>query len=166
VTAASLRFTIRERLTALRGAPAPRRLVLPSPNGSAIVAAVSGLPVFAACLRNSSERELPNLREALDRCLADTQQAAAAGLRTANVLDIARQFGATDVIDASPGRSCPSRARLDRRGSGLRIRGRGIEQHDAAGVRDAWTGSGTGIAPSLVSRRPSQDAVLSSVNKD
>lgn len=38
---------------ALRGAPAPRRLVLPSPNGSAIAAAVSGVPVVAACLRNS-----------------------------------------------------------------------------------------------------------------
>ncbi|WP_063131816.1 2-phosphosulfolactate phosphatase [Nocardia fusca] len=39
---------------ALRGAPAPRRLVLPSPNGSAIAAAVSGVPVVAACLRNPS----------------------------------------------------------------------------------------------------------------
>ncbi|NKY32552.1 hypothetical protein HGA13_05595 [Nocardia speluncae] len=38
--------------TALRSAPAPHRLVLPSPNGSAIAAAVSGVPVVAACLRN------------------------------------------------------------------------------------------------------------------
>lgn len=40
--------------TALRLAPAPRRLVLPSPNGSAIAAAVSGVPVIAACLRNAT----------------------------------------------------------------------------------------------------------------
>lgn len=40
--------------TALRSAPAPHRLVLPSPNGSAIAAAVSGVPVVAACLRNST----------------------------------------------------------------------------------------------------------------
>ncbi|MFI6046897.1 2-phosphosulfolactate phosphatase [Nocardia sp. NPDC051321] len=39
---------------ALRRAPAPARLVLPSPNGSAISAAVSGVPVLAACLRNAS----------------------------------------------------------------------------------------------------------------
>lgn len=39
---------------ALRRAPAPQRLVLPSPNGSAIAAAVSGVPVLAACLRNAS----------------------------------------------------------------------------------------------------------------
>ncbi|WP_433664531.1 2-phosphosulfolactate phosphatase [Nocardia sp. CA-128927] len=39
---------------ALRRAPAPPRLVLPSPNGSAISAAVSGVPVLAACLRNAS----------------------------------------------------------------------------------------------------------------
>ncbi|MET7771155.1 2-phosphosulfolactate phosphatase [Nocardia sp. NPDC005366] len=39
---------------ALRRAPAPERLVLPSPNGSAISAAVSGIPVVAACLRNAS----------------------------------------------------------------------------------------------------------------
>ena len=39
---------------ALRRAPAPRRLVLPSPNGSAISAAVDGIPVIAACLRNAS----------------------------------------------------------------------------------------------------------------
>ncbi|MGW0005436.1 2-phosphosulfolactate phosphatase [Nocardia grenadensis] len=39
---------------ALRVAPVPRRLVLPSPNGSAIAAAVSGVPVVAACLRNPS----------------------------------------------------------------------------------------------------------------
>lgn len=37
---------------ALRVAPVPRRLVFPSPNGSAIAAAVSGVPVVAACLRN------------------------------------------------------------------------------------------------------------------
>ncbi|WP_405138013.1 2-phosphosulfolactate phosphatase [Nocardia sp. NBC_01388] len=37
---------------ALRRAPAPARLVLPSPNGSAISAAVSGAPVIAASLRN------------------------------------------------------------------------------------------------------------------
>ncbi|MFI1460025.1 2-phosphosulfolactate phosphatase [Nocardia carnea] len=40
--------------TALRNAPAPHRLVLPSPNGSAIAAAVSGTPIVAACLRNST----------------------------------------------------------------------------------------------------------------
>lgn len=40
--------------SALRRAPAPRRLVLPSPNGSAIAAAVSGVPVTAACLRNAT----------------------------------------------------------------------------------------------------------------
>lgn len=39
---------------ALRRAPAPARLVLPSPNGSAISAAVNGVPVIAACLRNAS----------------------------------------------------------------------------------------------------------------
>ncbi|MEU0544453.1 2-phosphosulfolactate phosphatase [Nocardia sp. NPDC005978] len=39
---------------ALRRAPAPERLVLPSPNGSAICAAVTGIPVLAACLRNAS----------------------------------------------------------------------------------------------------------------
>ncbi|MEV6278631.1 2-phosphosulfolactate phosphatase [Nocardia sp. NPDC051832] len=39
---------------ALRRAPVPRRLVLPSPNGSAISAAVTGIPVIAACLRNAS----------------------------------------------------------------------------------------------------------------
>ncbi|MFB8004968.1 2-phosphosulfolactate phosphatase [Nocardia sp. NPDC056000] len=39
---------------ALRRAPAPARLVLPSPNGSAISAAVTGIPVIAACLRNAS----------------------------------------------------------------------------------------------------------------
>ncbi|MGW4122842.1 2-phosphosulfolactate phosphatase [Nocardia sp. NPDC004711] len=38
---------------ALRRAPAPERLVLPSPNGSAISAAVEGIPVVAACLRNA-----------------------------------------------------------------------------------------------------------------
>ncbi|WP_084477602.1 2-phosphosulfolactate phosphatase [Nocardia jejuensis] len=38
----------------LRRAPAPARLVLPSPNGSAISAAVTGIPVIAACLRNAS----------------------------------------------------------------------------------------------------------------
>lgn len=38
---------------ALRAAPAPERLVLPSPNGSAIAAAAAGV-VIAACLRNSS----------------------------------------------------------------------------------------------------------------
>nr|WP_153413734.1 2-phosphosulfolactate phosphatase [Nocardia macrotermitis] len=37
---------------ALRRAPAPARLVLPSPNGSAISAAVTDAPVAAACLRN------------------------------------------------------------------------------------------------------------------
>ncbi|WP_040778147.1 2-phosphosulfolactate phosphatase [Nocardia pneumoniae] len=39
---------------ALRRAPAPARLVLPSPNGSAISAAVTRIPVIAACLRNAS----------------------------------------------------------------------------------------------------------------
>ncbi|MEC3953155.1 2-phosphosulfolactate phosphatase [Nocardia sp. CDC153] len=39
---------------ALRRAPAPERLVLPSPNGSAISAAVDGVPVIAACLRNAA----------------------------------------------------------------------------------------------------------------
>ncbi|MGK8522586.1 2-phosphosulfolactate phosphatase [Nocardia asteroides] len=38
----------------LRRAPVAARLVLPSPNGSAISAAVSGVPVIAACLRNAS----------------------------------------------------------------------------------------------------------------
>ncbi|WP_280186398.1 2-phosphosulfolactate phosphatase [Nocardia gipuzkoensis] len=38
---------------ALRAAPVAVRLVLPSPNGSAIAAAVSGVPVVAACLRNA-----------------------------------------------------------------------------------------------------------------
>lgn len=38
---------------ALRRAPVAERLVLPSPNGSAIAAAVSGVPVVAACLRNA-----------------------------------------------------------------------------------------------------------------
>ncbi len=37
---------------ALRAAPAPERLVLPSPNGSAIAASASGV-VVAACLRNA-----------------------------------------------------------------------------------------------------------------
>ncbi|WP_067713601.1 2-phosphosulfolactate phosphatase [Nocardia yamanashiensis] len=39
---------------ALRRAPVPERLVLPSPNGSAISAAVSGIPVIAASLRNAA----------------------------------------------------------------------------------------------------------------
>ncbi|MRH87984.1 hypothetical protein GFY24_11095 [Nocardia sp. SYP-A9097] len=39
---------------ALRRATAPARLVLSSPNGSAISAAVTGIPVIAACLRNAS----------------------------------------------------------------------------------------------------------------
>lgn len=39
---------------ALRRAVAPERLVLPSPNGSAISAAVEGVPVIAASLRNAS----------------------------------------------------------------------------------------------------------------
>lgn len=39
---------------ALRRAPAPARLVLPSPNRSAISAAVTGVPVIAAALRNVS----------------------------------------------------------------------------------------------------------------
>jgi 2-phosphosulfolactate phosphatase len=39
---------------ALRRAPVPRRLVLPSPNGSAITASVTGTPVVAASLRNAS----------------------------------------------------------------------------------------------------------------
>ncbi|MBF6465929.1 2-phosphosulfolactate phosphatase [Nocardia beijingensis] len=39
---------------ALRRAPVAERLVLPSPNGSAISAAVGGVPVIAACLRNAS----------------------------------------------------------------------------------------------------------------
>lgn len=38
---------------ALRAAPAPERLVLPSPNGSTIAAASSGV-VLAACLRNAT----------------------------------------------------------------------------------------------------------------
>ncbi|MFD3508876.1 2-phosphosulfolactate phosphatase [Nocardia sp. NPDC058666] len=38
----------------LRRAPFTERLVLPSPNGSAIAAAVEGTPVVAACLRNVS----------------------------------------------------------------------------------------------------------------
>ncbi|WP_067807229.1 2-phosphosulfolactate phosphatase [Nocardia beijingensis] len=38
---------------ALRSASVVERLVLPSPNGSAIAAAVSGVPVVAACLRNA-----------------------------------------------------------------------------------------------------------------
>jgi 2-phosphosulfolactate phosphatase len=38
---------------ALRAAPAPERLVLPSPNGSAIAATAGGV-VVAACLRNAS----------------------------------------------------------------------------------------------------------------
>ncbi|MFC6012230.1 2-phosphosulfolactate phosphatase [Nocardia lasii] len=37
---------------AIRRAPFTERLVLPSPNGSAIAASVSGTPVVAACLRN------------------------------------------------------------------------------------------------------------------
>ncbi|WP_435593584.1 2-phosphosulfolactate phosphatase [Nocardia sp. bgisy118] len=40
--------------TALRLAPPVPRLVLPSPNGSAISAAVTGIPVLAASLRNAS----------------------------------------------------------------------------------------------------------------
>ncbi|MBB5911606.1 2-phosphosulfolactate phosphatase [Nocardia transvalensis] len=39
---------------ALRRAPTPARLVLPSPNGSTISTAVTGIPVVAACLRNAS----------------------------------------------------------------------------------------------------------------
>ncbi|SNY89844.1 2-phosphosulfolactate phosphatase [Nocardia amikacinitolerans] len=39
---------------ALRRAPAVPRLVLPSPNGSAISAAVTGIPVLAASLRNAT----------------------------------------------------------------------------------------------------------------
>ncbi|MFI5530470.1 2-phosphosulfolactate phosphatase [Kitasatospora sp. NPDC051853] len=39
---------------ALRTAPFTPRLVLPSPNGSAIAAAAEGLPVYAACLRNAT----------------------------------------------------------------------------------------------------------------
>ncbi|WP_236565697.1 MULTISPECIES: 2-phosphosulfolactate phosphatase [Nocardia] len=39
---------------ALRRAPVAARLLLPSPNGSAICAAVTGVPVVAACLRNAS----------------------------------------------------------------------------------------------------------------
>ncbi|GAA3018641.1 hypothetical protein GCM10020229_32300 [Kitasatospora albolonga] len=39
---------------ALRTAPFTPRLVLPSPNGSAIAAAARGLPVYAACLRNAT----------------------------------------------------------------------------------------------------------------
>lgn len=39
---------------ALRAAPAPERLVLPSPNGSAIAAAAGAGTVVAACLRNAS----------------------------------------------------------------------------------------------------------------
>ncbi|WP_460718828.1 2-phosphosulfolactate phosphatase [Nocardia heshunensis] len=38
---------------ALRSSPVPERLVLPSPNGSAISAAVDGVTVIAACLRNA-----------------------------------------------------------------------------------------------------------------
>ncbi|WP_328401887.1 2-phosphosulfolactate phosphatase [Nocardia sp. NBC_00403] len=38
---------------ALRRAPTARRLVLPSPNGSAIAAAVAGVPVVAGSLRNA-----------------------------------------------------------------------------------------------------------------
>ncbi|SDC91331.1 2-phosphosulfolactate phosphatase [Actinokineospora iranica] len=38
---------------ALRAAPRVGRLVLPSPNGSAIAAAARGVPVVAACLRNA-----------------------------------------------------------------------------------------------------------------
>ncbi|WP_063131737.1 zinc-binding dehydrogenase [Nocardia fusca] len=64
------------------------------------------------------ERELPNLREALDYCLAeDTEQVAAAGLRTIGALDIARQFGATDVIDAS--QDDPVQAVFDLTGGGV-----------------------------------------------
>ncbi|MFI9538203.1 hypothetical protein ACIG56_33845 [Nocardia fusca] len=59
-----------------------------------------------------------NLREALDYCPAeDTEQAAAAGLRTVSALDIARQFGATDVIDAS--QDDPVQAVLDSTGGGM-----------------------------------------------
>ena len=39
---------------ALRHAPAPARLVLPSPNGPAISSAVATAPVAAGCLRNAS----------------------------------------------------------------------------------------------------------------
>jgi 2-phosphosulfolactate phosphatase len=39
---------------ALRAAPFTERLVLPSPNGSAIAAAAQGLPVVAASLRNAA----------------------------------------------------------------------------------------------------------------
>ncbi|MEU6560526.1 2-phosphosulfolactate phosphatase [Nocardia nova] len=39
---------------ALRRAPAIERLILPSPNGSAISAAVEGIPVVAASLRNAT----------------------------------------------------------------------------------------------------------------
>ncbi|MFF2084204.1 2-phosphosulfolactate phosphatase [Nocardia sp. NPDC058176] len=39
---------------AIRRAPFTERLVLPSPNGSAIAASVEGTPVVAACLRNYS----------------------------------------------------------------------------------------------------------------
>ncbi|WP_410872562.1 2-phosphosulfolactate phosphatase [Nocardia sp. A7] len=39
---------------AIRRAPFTERLVLPSPNGSTIAAAVEGTPVVAACLRNVS----------------------------------------------------------------------------------------------------------------
>ncbi|MFC4128276.1 2-phosphosulfolactate phosphatase [Nocardia rhizosphaerae] len=38
----------------LRRAPGPPRLVLPSPNGSAIASAVAGTPVIAGCLRNAT----------------------------------------------------------------------------------------------------------------
>jgi 2-phosphosulfolactate phosphatase len=38
----------------LQNAPIPQRLVLPSPNGSAIAAAASGASVLAGCLRNAT----------------------------------------------------------------------------------------------------------------
>jgi 2-phosphosulfolactate phosphatase len=37
----------------LRSIPAETRLVLPSPNGSTLALSASGVPVFAACLRNA-----------------------------------------------------------------------------------------------------------------